>query len=137
HRTFNRHGELFDVGETFAGVPFEVGLEAVEELRPVGPDGATMAQFALRWILMHDAVSTVIPGARNPEQARAKAAAAALPPLDGSAMAQGAAALSQPTPPHRARRWMPWGWRKSPPSTSSGSRRTCISAGSRSIPSRS
>src|SRR3954451_15426513 len=69
HRNFNRHGESFDVGETFAGVPFETGLAAVEELRGPVPEGATMAQLALRWILMHDAVSTVIPGARNPEQA--------------------------------------------------------------------
>src|SRR4051794_4626508 len=81
HRNFNRHGESFDVGETFAGVPFETGLAAVEELRGVVPEGATMAQTALRWILMHEAVSTVIPGARNPEQAQANATAAALPPL--------------------------------------------------------
>jgi aryl-alcohol dehydrogenase-like predicted oxidoreductase len=78
HRNFNRQGEAFDVGETFAGVPFEVGLDAVEDLRPLVPDGATLAQFTLRWILAHDAVSTVIPGARNPEQARANAAAADL-----------------------------------------------------------
>src|SRR3954462_12499593 len=81
HRTFNRSGEAFDVGETFAGVPFEAGLEAVEELRPLVPDGATMAQLALRWILMHDGVTTVIPGARSPEQARGNAAAADLAPL--------------------------------------------------------
>src|SRR3954451_24711094 len=86
HRNYNRHGEAFDVGETFAGVPFEVGLDAVEELRPLVPEGATLAQLALRWILMHEAVSTVIPGARNPEQAAANAAAADLPPLDGAAM---------------------------------------------------
>jgi aryl-alcohol dehydrogenase-like predicted oxidoreductase len=86
HRTYNRHGEAFDVGETFAGVPFEVGLEAVEALRPLVPGDATLAQFALRWILMHDAVSTVIPGARSPEQAAANAAAAALPGLDGATM---------------------------------------------------
>src|SRR3954447_7235363 len=78
HRSYNRHGEQFDVGETFAGVPFEVGLDAVEKLRPLVPQDATLAQFALRWILMHDAVSTVIPGARSPEQARANAAAAGL-----------------------------------------------------------
>ena len=93
HRTFNRHGEAFDVGETFAGVPYEVGLDAVEELRPLVPDGATLAQLALRWILMHDAVSTVIPGARTPEQARANAAAA------------------------ECRRSMTRRWRTSPPST--------------------
>src|SRR3954452_8797413 len=81
HRTFNRSGQAFDVGETFAGVPFEAGLEAVEELRPLVPEGATMAQLALRWILMHDGVTTVIPGARSPEQARGNAAAADLAPL--------------------------------------------------------
>jgi aryl-alcohol dehydrogenase-like predicted oxidoreductase len=81
HRRFNRHGEEFDVGETFAGIPYDAGLEAVEELRPLVPEGATMAQLALRWILDHPAVSTVIPGARNPEQARANAAAAELAPL--------------------------------------------------------
>src|SRR3954451_13460465 len=89
HRTFNRHGESFDVGETFAGVPFEVGLDAVEELKPLVPGGdATLAQLALRWILMHDAVSTVIPGARSPEQARTNAAADDLAALDDDAMAR-------------------------------------------------
>jgi len=86
HRTFNRHGEVFDQGETFAGVDFETGLEVVEELRPLVPEGATMAQLALRWILMFDAVSTVIPGAKTPEQARANAAAAGLAPLPGETM---------------------------------------------------
>jgi aryl-alcohol dehydrogenase-like predicted oxidoreductase len=81
HRAFNRHGESFDVGETFSGVDYETGLEAVEELRPLVPPGATLAQLALRWILDHDAVSTVIPGAKTPEQARANAAAAGLAPL--------------------------------------------------------
>jgi aryl-alcohol dehydrogenase-like predicted oxidoreductase len=81
HRAFNRHGEQFDVGETFAGLDFERGLEVVEKLRPLVQEGATMAQFALRWILEFDAVSTVIPGAKTPDQARANAAAAELPPL--------------------------------------------------------
>ncbi len=81
HRAFNRHGERFDVGETFAGVDFERGLAAVEQLRALVPPGATLAQLALRWILDFEAVSTVIPGAKNPEQARANAAAAELPPL--------------------------------------------------------
>ena len=81
HRAYNRHGESFDVGETFSGVDFETGLEALEELRPLVPPGATLAQLALRWILDFDAVSTVIPGAKSPEQARANAAAAELPPL--------------------------------------------------------
>lgn len=82
HRNFNREGEAFDRGETFAGVDFETGLEAVEELRKLKPAGATMAQFALRWILQFDAVSLAIPGARNPEQAKANAAASDLASLD-------------------------------------------------------
>ncbi|MDA0632036.1 aldo/keto reductase [Nonomuraea sp. MCN248] len=81
HRTFNRHGESFDVGETFSGVDFRTGLEAVRRLAPLVPEGATMAQFALRWILDQPGVSVVIPGARNPAQAAANAAAAALAPL--------------------------------------------------------
>jgi aryl-alcohol dehydrogenase-like predicted oxidoreductase len=87
HRAFNRHGEAFDNGETFSGVPYEVGLDTVEELKRIAPQGATLAQFALRWILMFDAVSCAIPGARTPEQARANAAAADLPPLDAKTMA--------------------------------------------------
>jgi aryl-alcohol dehydrogenase-like predicted oxidoreductase len=78
HRTFNRNGEFFDVGETFAGVPLDVALEAVEEVRPLVPQGASMAQFALAWILQSPAVSVVIPGARNEAQARANAAASEL-----------------------------------------------------------
>jgi aryl-alcohol dehydrogenase-like predicted oxidoreductase len=81
HRQFNRHGEAFDVGETFSGVPYEVALEAVDALRPLVPQGTPMAAFALRWILMADAVSVVIPGAKNPSQAQANAAASGLPPL--------------------------------------------------------
>ena len=87
HRTFNRHGEAFDVGETFAGVPYEVALEAVDQLRPLVPEGATMAQFALRWIIMNDAVSVVIPGARTPEQAASNADAQRLSPLDPETLA--------------------------------------------------
>jgi aryl-alcohol dehydrogenase-like predicted oxidoreductase len=81
HRTYNRHGEAFDVGETFAGVEFGTGLEAVRRLAPAVPAGATMAQFALRWILDQPGVSTVIPGARNPQQVAGNLAAAALSPL--------------------------------------------------------
>ena len=81
HRNFNRNGEAFDVGETFSGVPYDVGLDAVEEVRSVLPNGVSMAAFALKWILMFDAVTTAIPGARNPEQARANAAASALPAI--------------------------------------------------------
>ncbi len=81
HRTFNRHGEAFDVGETFAGVPYEVGVQAARELRPLLGRSPSLAQFALRWVIDQPGVSTVIPGARNPEQVRQNAAAAALPPL--------------------------------------------------------
>jgi aryl-alcohol dehydrogenase-like predicted oxidoreductase len=81
HRNFNRRGEAFDVGETFAGVPFEVGVQAARKLAMVVPDDATLAQTALRWVIDHPAVSVVIPGARSPEQARANAAAAELPEL--------------------------------------------------------
>jgi len=81
HRKFNRHGEEFDRGETFAGVDYETGLQAVDELRSLVPDGWTMAQFALRWITMFEAVSCVIPGAKNPKQAEDNARAADLPPL--------------------------------------------------------
>ena len=78
HRKFNRNGEAFDVGETFSGVPYEVGLATVEKIRPLVGDAA-MAQFALRWILMFDAVTVAIPGARNAAQARSNAEAAELP----------------------------------------------------------
>jgi len=81
HRNYNRHGDAFDVGETFSGVPFEVGLQAVDRLRPLLPGGATMAQFALRWIVDQPGVTVVIPGARNADQARANSAAADLAPL--------------------------------------------------------
>ncbi|MFF5078887.1 aldo/keto reductase [Actinoplanes sp. NPDC000266] len=81
HRNYNRHGESFDVGETFSGVDFATGLEAVSRLRPLVPAGATMAQFALRWIIDQPAVTVVIPGARNQTQAHANAAAGDLAPL--------------------------------------------------------
>jgi aryl-alcohol dehydrogenase-like predicted oxidoreductase len=86
HRQFNREGEAFDKGETFSGVPYDVGLAAVEELRALVPPGATLAQLALRWTLMFDAVTCAIPGARTPDQARSNAAAADLPPLDRQTM---------------------------------------------------
>ena len=86
HRNFNRNGEAFDVGETFAGVPFDVALDAVEEVRKHVPEGATMAGFALRWILMHEAVSVAIPGARNSQQAKANAAASDLPAISADVM---------------------------------------------------
>jgi aryl-alcohol dehydrogenase-like predicted oxidoreductase len=81
HRNYNRHGEAFDVGETFSGIDFQVGLEAVRRLRPLVPAGATMAQFALRWVIDQPGVTVVIPGARNPGQARGNAEAAGLAPL--------------------------------------------------------
>jgi aryl-alcohol dehydrogenase-like predicted oxidoreductase len=87
HRTYNRHGEEFDVGETFSGVDYETGLEAVRRLAPLVPAGATMAQWALRFVLDQPGLSVVIPGARNAEQARANAAAAALPPLSPADLA--------------------------------------------------
>jgi aryl-alcohol dehydrogenase-like predicted oxidoreductase len=86
HRNYNRHGEAFDQGETFAGVDYETGLRAVEELRPLVPQGATMAQFALRWILMFPEVTAAIPGAKNPQQAEDNVHAAALPPLSNETM---------------------------------------------------
>jgi aryl-alcohol dehydrogenase-like predicted oxidoreductase len=85
HRNYNRQGAAFDVGETFSGVPFEVGLEAVDRLRGVLPAEQTLAQFALRWILDQPGVSVVIPGARNPQQAHDNTVAASLPPLDAKA----------------------------------------------------
>lgn len=88
HRHFNRRGEAFDVGETFSGVDYKTGLAAVEELRPLVPPGATMAQFALRWILMFDAVTCAIPGARRPSQVEDNVHAAYLPPLSPETMAK-------------------------------------------------
>ena len=81
HRTYNRHGEAFDVGETFSGVPYDVGLAAVRELATVVPEGVGTAAFALRWVLDQAGVTTVIPGARNRAQAAGNAGAAALAPL--------------------------------------------------------
>ncbi|MFF7749368.1 aldo/keto reductase [Streptomyces sp. NPDC007971] len=81
HRTYNRHGEAFDQGETFSGVDYATGVEAAAEFAALAPEGYTPAQLALRWIVEQPGVTTVIPGARTPEQARANAAAAKLPPL--------------------------------------------------------
>ena len=86
HRNFNRDGAAFDKGETFSGVDYETGLKAVEELKKVFPAGQELSAWALRWILMFDAVSTVIPGASRPEQIRTNADATELPPLDQAAM---------------------------------------------------
>ncbi len=87
HRNYNRDGQAFDKGETFSGVDYETGLQAVEELRALVPENATMAQLALRWILMFDAVTCVIPGAKRPDQALDNIRAADLPPLTEDQMA--------------------------------------------------
>ncbi|WP_372013458.1 aldo/keto reductase [Pseudoxanthomonas sp. 10H] len=105
HRQFNRHGEAFDVGETFSGVPYEVGLAAVEELRPLVPEGATLAQLALRWILMDPAVTVVIPGARTVQQALGNVAASALPPLPASTMEAAAGVYDRRIRQHVHARW--------------------------------
>ena len=88
HRNFNRNGEAFDRGETFSGVDFGTGLRAAEELKELVPEGSTLAQFALRWILMHPAVSCAIPGGKNPAQVEDNVSAADLPPLPDEVMAR-------------------------------------------------
>ena len=105
HRSYNRHGEAFDVGETFSGVPFDVGLEAVERLRPLVPAQQTMAQFALRWVIDQPQVSVVIPGARNAEQARGNSAVAGLAPLGEDVHAQVRAVYDELIAPHVHGRW--------------------------------
>jgi aryl-alcohol dehydrogenase-like predicted oxidoreductase len=87
HRNFNRHGEAFDRGETFSGVDFVSSLKAVDELKAILPPGMSLAQFALRWILMFDAVTCAIPGAKRKDQAEQNAAAVGLPPLSEETMA--------------------------------------------------
>jgi aryl-alcohol dehydrogenase-like predicted oxidoreductase len=88
HRQFNRHGEAFDRGETFSGLDYEIGLEAVEELRALVPAGLTMSQMALRWILMSPAVTCAIPGAKRPSQVEENVQAADLPPLSEETMSR-------------------------------------------------
>lgn len=105
HRSFNRNGEAFDKGETFSGVPFDVALEAVEALRPLVPQGTSMAAFALRWILMEEAVTVVIPGAKTPDQARANAAAADLPALTPDQMQAARDIYTRLIAPHVAHLW--------------------------------
>jgi aryl-alcohol dehydrogenase-like predicted oxidoreductase len=86
HRQFNRHGEQFDVGETFSGVDYDVALKAVEDLKSLCPTGTSLTQFALRWILMFDAVTCAIPGAKTPAQAEQNCVAADLPPITPETM---------------------------------------------------
>jgi aryl-alcohol dehydrogenase-like predicted oxidoreductase len=86
HRAYNRHGESFDRGETFSGLDYDLGLQAVNALRPLVPPGQTMAQLALRWILMFSAVTCAIPGAKRPEQVEENVRAADLPPLSEQTM---------------------------------------------------
>jgi aryl-alcohol dehydrogenase-like predicted oxidoreductase len=88
HRQYNRHGESFDRGETFSGLDYEIGLQAVEELRALVPEGMSMTQMALRWILMSPAVTCAIPGAKRPAQVEENVAAADLPPLSDEAMSR-------------------------------------------------
>jgi aryl-alcohol dehydrogenase-like predicted oxidoreductase len=87
HRSFNRHGEMFDKGETFSGVDYDLGLKVVEQLRPFVPKGMTMSQFALRWIQMHAAVTCSIPGAKRPDQVEQNALAADFPVISANKMA--------------------------------------------------
>jgi aryl-alcohol dehydrogenase-like predicted oxidoreductase len=105
HRQFNRHGEAFDVGETFSGVDFETGLLAVEELRAISPPNMTLPQFALRWILMFDAVTCAIPGGKRPEQVADNCSAANLPPLSEGAMAAVGRIYDQYARPQVHHRW--------------------------------
>ncbi|NEA26911.1 aldo/keto reductase [Actinomadura bangladeshensis] len=105
HRTFNRQGQAFDIGETFSGVDFATGLEAVQRLAPLVPADSTMAQFALRWIIDQPGVSVVIPGARTPAQARTNAAAAAHPPLTSEELAAITKVYDDLIAPQVADRW--------------------------------
>lgn len=105
HRAFNREGAAFDKGETFSGVPFDVALAAVEKIRPLVPEGVTMAGFALRWILMDPPVTVVIPGAKTAAQARANAAAGAVPALSDAAMAALAELYRTDIAPHVHHLW--------------------------------
>jgi aryl-alcohol dehydrogenase-like predicted oxidoreductase len=105
HRLFNRHGESFDVGETFSGVPYETGLAAVAELRKLLPQGASLPAFALKWILMHDTVSCAIPGAKRPSQVSANCAASDLPDLPPETMAAVRGIYDRLIKPHVHQRW--------------------------------
>jgi aryl-alcohol dehydrogenase-like predicted oxidoreductase len=105
HRNFNREGDAFDVGETFAGVPLDAGVDAVDDLERAVPEGMTLAQFTLRWILDHDAVSTVIPGSTTPEHIEQNVAAADLPPLSHEAHGIAADVYDDHVREHVHHRW--------------------------------
>lgn len=105
HRHYNRHGEAFDQGETFSGVAFETGLDATERLRPLVPEGMSLTQFALRWILMFDAVSCAIPGGKTPQQVADNAAAADFPPLPEGTMREAKAIYDEMIAPQVQDRW--------------------------------
>ena len=105
HRTFNRHGEAFDQGETFSGVPLDVAFAAIEDLKSLVPGGASMAQFALRWILMFDEVSCVIPGAKRPDQLADNVAAAELGELSPSTMSKALEVYDRLIKPLVHQRW--------------------------------
>jgi aryl-alcohol dehydrogenase-like predicted oxidoreductase len=105
HRTYNRSGEAFDVGETFAGVPYEVGVAAAREVAALAPEGVTTAQLALRWIVDQPGVSVVIPGARTAAQARANAEAASVPALDDATLSAFEAIYDERIRGHVHDRW--------------------------------
>lgn len=105
HRSFNRDGSAFDVGETFSGVDYTTGLAAVGELSPLVPAGMTMAQLALRWIIQQPGVTTVIPGASSVDQAVANARAADAPPLERETLAAIAAIYDERIRPEVHHRW--------------------------------
>ena len=105
HRTYNRHGEAFDVGETFSGVPYDVGVEAARRIAAITPDGVPTAAFALRWVVDQPGVSVVIPGARNADQARANAAAAQVLPLSFDQLDAVRAVYDELVRPHVHDRW--------------------------------
>ncbi|MFV2113016.1 aldo/keto reductase [Micromonospora sp. LOL_025] len=105
HRSYNRHGEAFDVGETFSGVDFALGLAAVRRLAPLVGDGRTMAQFALRWVVDQPGVTVVIPGARDAAQARGNAAVADQAPLSGRELAAVAEVYDELVRPRVHDRW--------------------------------
>jgi aryl-alcohol dehydrogenase-like predicted oxidoreductase len=105
HRSFNRHGEAFDRGETFAGLEFNAGLQVIEKLRPLVPEGFTMTQMALRWILMFPEVTCAIPGAKRPEQVAENAQAADLPPLSNAIMQKIQEIYERDVRPHVHQYW--------------------------------